>query len=660
MTFSSRALALLTTCLAPALLHAQQTDSTHQLKEVAVRAPRNAREVAPGQKLQAAELQRLNALSVADALRYFSGIQLKDYGGIGGLKTIDVHGMGSQHTGVFYDGIELGNAQNGIIDLGKFSLDNLQEITLYNGQKSSVLQTAKDFASATSIYLNTLKPSFTGDEQRHIRTTLKTGSFGLFNPSLLWQEKVSDKIAATLSTEWINGNGRYKFRYQKDNGYDTTAIRKNGNINAVRAEAGLNGVVDRGEWSAKLYYYNASRGIPGFVVRNVFGHTDHQWDEDIFGQASFRKDVTKHYSLLLNTKYTANYNRFLANDTTQFMTDVHYRQHEFYFSAANQYSINNWWNAGLSADFSWNNLTSNQVDFAYPVRYTTLVAAATSIYRKRFSAQASVLGTFVNETLKVGDASPPRREYTPSLFVSWQPTANANWRVKAFYKRIFRMPTFNDLYYTFLGNTNLKPEYTNQYDAGFTWSKPFTGKALQETGIDLDGAYNTVTNKIVAVPDNNPSRWKMENLGYVKIFTVEIKAHASWQLNALHINTRLTYTFDNAEDHTNQKDLFYKNQIAYIPRHAGSAIITADFRQWTANYSYIYTGERYDEKTNIPANYVQPWYTSDLSLGRALRLQKHRLQLTAQVNNLFNQYYDVVTSYPMPGRNYKLIIALNI
>ena len=73
--------------------------------------------------------------NVADALRYFSGIQIKDYGGVGGLKTVNIRSMGTNHVGVFYDGIELGNAQNGTVDLGRFSLDNMESVTLYNGQK---------------------------------------------------------------------------------------------------------------------------------------------------------------------------------------------------------------------------------------------------------------------------------------------------------------------------------------------------------------------------------------------------------------------------------------------------------------------------------------------------------------------------------------------
>ena len=72
----------------------------------------------------------------------FAGVQLKDYGGVGGIKTVNIRSMGTNHVGVFYDGIQLSNAQNGQVDLGMFSLDNMQAISLYNGQKSQIFQSA--------------------------------------------------------------------------------------------------------------------------------------------------------------------------------------------------------------------------------------------------------------------------------------------------------------------------------------------------------------------------------------------------------------------------------------------------------------------------------------------------------------------------------------
>ena len=109
-------------------------------------------DIIPSQNLSGKQLENLNSLSVADALRYFSGLQVKDYGGVGGLKTVNIRSMGSQHLGVYYDGIQLGNAQNGQIDLGQFALDNVEEISLYNGQKSSLMQTASDYGNAGNVY----------------------------------------------------------------------------------------------------------------------------------------------------------------------------------------------------------------------------------------------------------------------------------------------------------------------------------------------------------------------------------------------------------------------------------------------------------------------------------------------------------------------------
>ncbi|MBO7199572.1 MAG: TonB-dependent receptor, partial [Alistipes sp.] len=61
---------------------------------------------------------------------------------------------------------------------------------------------------------------------------------------------------------------------------------------------------------------------------------------------------------------------------------------------------------------------------------------------------------------------------------------------------------------------------------------------------------------------------------------------------------------------------------------------------------------------NIPENYSTPWYTSDLSLSRELQVGQYPLRISAEVNNLFNQQYEVVQCYPMPGTNFR--IKLNV
>ena len=84
------------------LLSAQsELDSLHHLHEVVITAKIN-KEVIPVQSLSGDKLEKLAVHSVADAIRYFSGVQIKDYGGIGGLKTVNIRSMGTNHVGVFW------------------------------------------------------------------------------------------------------------------------------------------------------------------------------------------------------------------------------------------------------------------------------------------------------------------------------------------------------------------------------------------------------------------------------------------------------------------------------------------------------------------------------------------------------------------------------
>ena len=186
------------------------------------------REVIPAQVLKEVDLQRLNSLSVADAIRYFAGVQLKDYGGVGGLKTVNIRSMGTNHMAVFYDGIQLGNAQNGQVDLGRFSLDDVEEISLYNGQKSDIFQSAKDFGASGTIYITTRRPRFEEGKRANFKATMKTGSFGLINPSMRYEYKISDAVSSSFSGEWINATGRSKFPLPPPQHAGRDRLRHNG------------------------------------------------------------------------------------------------------------------------------------------------------------------------------------------------------------------------------------------------------------------------------------------------------------------------------------------------------------------------------------------------------------------------------------------------
>ena len=489
-------------------------DTVRHLYEVTVTAHRDkgGSSIIPVQQLKGKELERLSVHSVADAMRYFAGVQIKDYGGIGGLKTVNVRSLGTNHTGVFYDGIQLGNAQNGQIDLGRFSLDNMEALQLYNGEKSDLLQTAKDYASASTVYLQTRKPLFATHKRYNLNVSMKSGSFDTYNPSLLWEQKLTEKLSAQFSGEYMSTSGRYKFSYAKKNGYDTTEVRRNGDVSALRTEAALFGKSKDGEWRAKVYFYNSERGFPGASVREEPGkyrHQDRQWDTSVFGQGTFRRNFTNRYSLLLNTKMAYDYLHYLSDprlDVTTMYTDNHYRQSEAYLSAAHLYQIRTWWQVSLSNDVQYNYLDADLVNFVYPTRWTLLSALSTSLHWDKLSFRVSGLQTYVNDkTRMVGGSAGSKNRFTPALILGYQPLdkGNHDLSLRAFYKRIFRMPTFNDLYYTFIGNKDLKPEYTTQYNVGGTYKRVWEKGLLRSAELRADGYYNEVEDKIVAMPTSN-------------------------------------------------------------------------------------------------------------------------------------------------------------
>lgn len=656
-------------------------DSLRHLSEVTVLTDMRYHETILPQQLRGEALSRMNAHSVADALRHLSGLQLKDYGGLGGIKTINIRSMGSQHVGIYYDGIELGNAQNGQIDLGQLSLDNVEEIAVYHGQRSSILQTASDFANAGSVYIRTQAPT-----QDLTRIKLQGGSSNLGRLSLLLNRRLSKRLTLSMNAEALSSNGKYPFRYRRLNydgsvAYDTTATRQNGDIQALRAEMNLFGRAAKSEqashWSAKLYTYHSSRGIPGAIVNNVWRRGERQSDHNTFMQANWQRDVNERYTARLSAKYAYYELHYQNRDTTQLMIDQRYRQRELYLTATHVLSHSPHWSSSLSYDLRWNHLRSDARLFADPSRLSQLASLASAIDYPHWQAQASLVYTHVQDWVQTSDVRPRSHQWTPALFLSYTPlSSRQRLHFRAFAKKSFRMPTFNDLYYTEVGNAQLRPESAIQYSIGLQgqYDRP-----LHSLRWSADLYHNSVHDKIVAYPKGQQFRWTMLNLGRVHIDGMDLQAETSSRPSQqLELGLRLQYTYQRARDVTLRSDSYYGHQIPYTPWHSGSSTLWGQWRDYSLSYNFIYTGERYSQQENILYNHLQPWYTSDLVVGwkasRGLRGSKglrglrgsrgskgsKGLSVALEINNLLDQQYDVIINYPMPGRNYVLCLQWNI
>lgn len=649
-----------------------------RVDEIEVTARSLSKDIIVPQSLKGAELQRLNSLSVADALRYFSGVQLKDYGGVGGIKTINVRSMGSQHTAVYYNGVQLGNAQNGQVDLGRFSLDNMEEVQLFNGQKSDIFQSAREFGAAGNVYLTTRKPYFKIGERVHAHLRMRAGSFALANPSLGVDVRLTDQLSLTMDAEYVYSDGKYPFRYRRvlpsgQTAYDTTAIRQNGDIQAVRAELGLHHYYrTTGFWRIHAYNYWSERGIPGAIVNNVWRNGERLWDRNTFVQGQWQDEWFNRWSTRLLVKYANDYTHYLNYDERLLPSNNEYLQQETYISLANKVQLMRWWDISVAYDYQYNTLSRTNLlldtepeQFARHSHWLS-VATAMNVY-EYLRLQASVLMTAVSQSLSVSKQQP---KVTPALFLSIRPYPAIDLSINAFYKQSYRYPTFNDLYYTDLGNANLRPELARQHSVDVTYRKADKSYAVS---LSASYYYNRITDKIIAYPKGQQFRWTMLNLGMVKINGVDAKGDCSLYLPMqFTLRARLNYTYQTAIDVTNPADTYYGDQIPYIPWHSGSVVVGLDWRSnrgdhYGLNYSFVYVGERYGQQENSIYNYVQPWYTHDLSLYGEWEIRPNAesqnvnvwgLKANVEINNLLGQDYEVIQNYPMPKQNIRCTLAV--
>lgn len=666
----------------------QSQDSITALQEIII-SKDVFKDLIPVQTLSGEKLQRLNSLSVADALRYFSGVKIKDYGGMGGLKTIDVRNMGTHHVGVFYNGVQVGNAQNGIVDLGKFSLDNVETVKLYNGQRSTIFQSAREFASASTVYIQTKKPVFVEGKDVNVVGQYKAGSIQLVNPSVRTDFKINDAISTSFSSEYIASNGIYKFRQKRLNingtvAYDTIGRRQNSDIQAYRIENNWYGKHEKDTWQANVYYYQSDRGLPGAVIKksDVTLETENinerQSDKNFMAQAEWTRFVSSKYEFLLKGKFAYDEMHYQSRKTVLFQGeevtynpqfDNTYFQQEWYISATHLYHILANWDVSLATDVQYNKLNATRKGqgtlFTYPERYTFYTSLATSLDLGKVKLQANVLGTFTDEHVRYNYKAPNKSMFSPSVFVSYKPWATENLIVHSFYKQVYRLPTFNDLYYTQMGTANLKPENSKQVNLGFTYTKQFNQAVFDSFNFSFESYYANITDKIIATPTSSMMRWMMTNLGKVQNYGIETSAGTTVNItDDLKLGATITYEYTVAKDKSKTlygEPSYYGDQIPYAPWNSGSSIVTLDYKKWALNYSFIYVGKRFNgNKNNIKRNEIQPWYTHDVSLQRSFVWRDYKFKTTVEANNIANQYYEVVTNFPMPGRNFRFTLSFEL
>lgn len=660
--------ALMVLCIQPGMnLFAQaRNDSTRALSEVNVTAekkPNPYTAIVPVQLLNHEALQQINAETIAGAAKYFSGVLIKDYGGIGGLKTISVRSLGGLNTGLVYDGISVADAQTGQIDLSKFSATFVQSLELDQANPQQIPLPARVYSSASILSFTSNTFNTTNYTQKKWITGLNAGSFGLLQPyaGLYLPLNKNVVISANAEATWARGN----YSYDVENGmFSQTKNRSNSDIQAFQGELNLvNRFPDSSVLQAKVWGYGSARGLPGSIIFFNDIAAQRLQDKNFFVQTRYLKKITQATILLISAKYSSNYTKytdpnFLNNAGG---LDDQYTQNEIYGSAALSHQIGNYFSLSLAADLASTRLSANIKNFSAPTRTSLWSSLVIQFSKSHWQVNASLLNTNIEDKTETGAAQESKNKFTPAIAIGYKPNPQSPLLFRLFYKDIFRMPTFNDLYYTYNSNINPKllPESANQYDAGITYSRKFQSD-LDQISISLDGYYNYINDKIIAVPSQNLFIWTMQNIGKVQIRGIDLNGQAYGRFSSsVKWSARIAYTWQEALDITDKYSAEYRNEIPYTPNNSGSALAVLNYKYWSAGYSLLFSGTRYTLGENDPSNQLTGWNTQDAFISRQIDFREFGTQIKVELNNIFDEKYDVVHFYPMPGRSFKLSITIN-
>lgn len=655
----------------PCLVESQDTIRRHTLPELQVSTnlpPSETYTSTPTQVLTAADLEKTSSTQLSDAVRQLSGITLKDFGGIGGIKTMSARGLGSQFSSLAIDGITVSDCQNGQIDLGRYLLGNSAYLSFSNGQHDTPLQSARAYAAGNIVNLETHQPEFREGEWYNIHLGMEAGSYNMYAPTLTWEHRINDRLSYSIWGNYLTSKGDYPFTlYYTATKTDSSSVEKRQNSEMWMATGDANifyNISTKHYLTAKVHYMQGRHNLPGPVIYYSAKASEHSTDQLFFTQAKYRFTLPK-FHLQVLAKYQLSHDTYTdtaANNLAHYLHND-YLQHEGYLSEAMLYQPIEGLKLTLSADQALNSLESNLAQNNQVLRFTSTNVLAATYDNSWVSASANLLATLATESAQTHDLPDAGQEHayrklSPYAGINIKPFRNVGLRLRYFFKENYRIPNFNEMYY-FVITRNLNPEKALQHNVGITFIQHHTWKSDRSLHIQAtaDAYYNRVTDKLIAIPTQNMFLWSMMNLGRVDIHGVDSKIDfsISWGKYALTIGG--SYAYQQALDCTDSTSKTFHHQIPYTPRHSGAASLYFESPYIDFGYSVMAVGARYSRQQNTAESLLPSYCDQSVTLAHTFTLANgSRLKLKAQVLNLFNVQYEVVRNYPMMGRNYRLSV----
>ncbi|MGB0933295.1 MAG: TonB-dependent receptor plug domain-containing protein [Lishizhenia sp.] len=613
------------------------------------------------------QIDRLQPLDVGDLLQRSPGITLKNYGDIGGLKSVSFNGLDGQHNVLILNGAKVSNPQSGLVDYSKLRTENLTSLYVSTDTDYVIGSTVDAVLAGNAVLARTFESTRAMDKLA-VRFSGLYGSFNLSDLYLATKFRIKKNGFIALSGSRRDYDGDFDYDLTSQN-ITLSGTRRNNNYSQDQLNfgSGFNWETEKGKklsFQLNAYYISIFNQLPGAVIAYM-ADNDERLSTNQFNVNGefFIKNTFKHRGYLTQKVYANyNYDSISYVDPTYF-TNPSFIEHNYQndsYTFGYLYSLNRFYGhlIQFGIEEEVNRLSTNRNTIDEPVRFSTKAFFAYNRKLKDFY----IIGRlgFIN----VFEQNQTKKEWRKSqnaILPSVRVNLNKFKKIKPYlsYKSSFRLPNFNELYYSQIGNINLEPERANQLKVGLN------GRGEKEVNYSKRFYYDFVLfashikNKIQTIPTANSFIWSAQNEGNVLSFGTTITAKYTLPISDnFQLDSQISTTLQNTVNRTSEEDINFNHTLAYSPNLLGNANISLNSFGIKSTLEAIYTGSRYSLNQNIIQNRLDAYWLFNASLSRKFNIRdKHAVSLFMSVKNIFNTNNHFVRYFVLPGRNFQIKIA---
>ncbi|MCB0729103.1 MAG: TonB-dependent receptor [Ignavibacteriae bacterium] len=620
-------------------MHAQITDSayykTDEINVISKKIIINKYESPVKiQLLNKEMINNKNGNTLSDALQLGSGVFIKTYGGNGALSTVSMNGLGAEHTLVLLNGFRLNSAQNNQVDLNTVSKDNIESIEIMNNGASSIYG-----SEALGGVINVITKNI-GDRDMGFTVSGQMGSYDQRKIFLKADKRFSN---FSISLDYTSESSLNNYEYYFNNGLNTILKeRANSTFSLRNFSAGINYAINDNS-SVKYYtnYSDQSRENPGLETGNEPAYnlqTDKNWNNILS------------YSNVLSDKFTFktefNFQNFLSNYNGNNLINSYYKN--IFISGQSLFSYN---------------INTAEITGGVELDYATLGSNETESGINRLQPGVFAVSRIdITDYLKIFPSARydyisdiDKNVFSGNFGINIKPFRKSDLNIKASAGNNFAAPTFNELYWKDLGNKDLLPETSVNFETGIIY-----GFSLySENSVEFTYSHINAENKIVWSPASN-GQWTPQNIGLsesnVFMFDINSKKVISDNISVM-LGLSYTYTQALKTSSEYENDPTYNKQIFYIPEEMAKLNFSLNYYKSGLNLFYTFTGSRYTNFENTES--LSPVDLLEANVFQNFSVYNINSQIKFEVNNLLNSDYQLISGYPMPLRNYNVTLSLN-